>query len=1267
MTLTTALTTDTLVDIFHLAATRDPAAIALETDVERFTYQELDRAAAMLADRLGDLGLGRGDRVGVDIPSGTADLYVAILGILRSGAAYVPVENESDDQRKQLIWEESQVGAILGAGLDIKVRSGGSWHLGTPQPEDDCWIIFTSGSTGTPKGVATSHRSASAFIHAEQALWTILPKDRVFAGLSVAFDASCEEMWSAWSSGATLVACPRATVRAAADLVEWFHRHHITVVSTVPTLAAFWSSTDLTGVRLLILGGEALSEDLAWRLAEGRELWNTYGPTEATVVTTATRVRPGVPFGIGSPLNGWTVAIINERGEEVRDGEVGELVIGGLGLGRYLDAEMDRIRFAPLPSLGWSRAYRSGDLVARRNDEIVYIGRRDDQIKIGGRRVELGEVDAVLASVPGVRLGASTVKVTPSGSAILVCYIVGEVEHDRVAEQLARRLEAGVPIRIATIEEMPRTHAGKIDRKQLPWPLPEGPFDDDDATAREFNELERTVASAWKQHLGAAALSHSSDFFHLGGSSISAAQLVSELRDSYPSLAVLDVYNYRTLAQFTARLEILGGASPQQDLDTVAPPRGLRPMVAQTLQILGVAIGIAITSLPWITALLAYNQWANVGVRVGWPAIAGIWLFTASAPGRVVILAVLRRVLLFDLRPGIYSRYSWFAVRLLFLQQLFDSLHLGQIAGTPWAARYARYMGVKVGRNVTLYTLPSPTDLLRIGSDVTIESNVILRSWVVEGPFVHLRETSIGDGVQISMGATLTPGVTIGAGSILDVGTLLAENAGTHEHWGGSPGRLLAKLSPEIVPSPTGAIGDISGRLRFGFGLGILALLPILAGLPDLLILRFFGSPYHLNQLVLFSVRTAPLLAITYMCTFALLSILIVRSAARWVTLGTHHKGGGADVALWLTEGVQDLARTILFPLYASMLTKFWLRALGVPVGANTEVSTAIGLNRFTSLGDTCFLADLAAMDNVTRRHDQLEITQVSIGNRTFLGNGAFLLPRTRLGDDCLIGVMSNSPISAPDGSTWLGAPPMELPRQKTEVDPQRTISPPLRLKVGRALTETVRIVAPMTISLLLGDLMFNVMEHLRAPGGVIGFLLLAPLVFLATGILATLITVVAKWTVIGRYRTGEFPLWSFFVWRDEIMNSFQEQLAGQWLLNHALGTPLIALYFRAMGARVGKRLWFESIALTEYDLVTLGDDVVMNHHGCVQTHLVHDRLFRTGPSVLDAGVTVGSESAVLLDTHLGAGSVIGPRSLVLRGERIPARSRWHGVPVVHE
>ena len=303
-------------------------------------------------------------------------------------------------------------------------------------PDDDAWIIFTSGSTGTPKGVAVQHRSAAAFVDAEARIFLhgepLGPQDRVLAGLSVAFDASCEEMWLAWRHGACLVPAPRALVRTGMDLGPWLISHGITVVSTVPTLAALWPAESLENVRLLIFGGEACPPELAERLAvDGREVWNTYGPTEATVVACAAPLGGPGRSGSGCRWTAGTSPSSTPTGVPVAEGEVGR-------------ADHRRRRAWPgtstpprtpkstLPCPAWAghRAYRSGDLVRYEQAGLIFQGRADEQVKLGGRRIELGEIDAALQALPQVAGAAAAVRTTAAGNQILVGYLAPAAGED---------------------------------------------------------------------------------------------------------------------------------------------------------------------------------------------------------------------------------------------------------------------------------------------------------------------------------------------------------------------------------------------------------------------------------------------------------------------------------------------------------------------------------------------------------------------------------------------------------------------------------------------------------------------------------------------------------------------------------------------------------------------------------------------------------------------------------------------------------------------
>ncbi|MFF3147803.1 non-ribosomal peptide synthetase, partial [Streptomyces sp. NPDC057927] len=591
----------TLVDILDATVRAHPDEPALDDGHRVLTYRALAVEVEALRRRLSDVGVGLGDRVGVRVPSGTNELYIAILAVLAAGAAYVPVDAEDPDERAELVFGEAEVRAVVGAGHRLTVNGTSEVPAARPGVEHDAWIIFTSGSTGKPKGVAVSHRSAAAFVDAEAELFLtedpIGPGDRVMAGLSVAFDASCEEMWLAWRYGACLVPVPRSQVRSGADLGPWLVEQEISVVSTVPTLAALWEPEALADVRLLIFGGEACPPELVQRLVtEGREVWNTYGPTEATVVACASLMTGEEPIRIGLPLNGWELAVVDEAGEPVAMGDSGQLVIGGVGLARYLDAEKDAEKYAPLKALGWERAYRSGDLVKAEPEGLIFLGRADEQIKLGGRRIELGEVDTALQALPGVAGAAAAVRTARSGNQLLVGYVVTQEgwDHAAAVEKLRAELPAALVPLLAPVADLPTRTSGKVDRNALPWPL-EGL--ETGGAKEQLYGTEAWLAEQWSEVLGIPVGSGSDDFFAIGGGSLAAAQLTTRLRTRYPSAAVLDIYQQPVLRKLARHLE----KSAQDDGgDRVVAPVPLRAKVAQLFLLIPL---FTLMGLRWTVAL----------------------------------------------------------------------------------------------------------------------------------------------------------------------------------------------------------------------------------------------------------------------------------------------------------------------------------------------------------------------------------------------------------------------------------------------------------------------------------------------------------------------------------------------------------------------------------------------------------------------------------------------------------------------------------------
>jgi amino acid adenylation domain-containing protein len=758
----------TLIDILYEAAARYPDAPAIDDGDVQLTYAELTSDIEESVEWLAARGIGRGDRIGIRMPSGSYALYVAILATLATGAAYVPVDADDPEERAELVFTEADVVAtITEQGLVRGPGSSRGWRATAPLGRDDAWIIFTSGSTGTPKGVAVTHNSAAAFVDAEARMFLqdnpIGPGDRVLAGLSVAFDASCEEMWLAWRHGACLVPAPRSLVRSGMDLGPWLVSRDITVVSTVPTLAALWPAEALEAVRLLIFGGEACPPELAERLAvDGREVWNTYGPTEATVVACAARLSDAAPVSIGLPLAGWDLAVVDKNSVPVAAGEVGELVIGGVGLARYLDPDKDAEKYAPMPTLGWARAYRSGDLVRLESDGLYFVGRADDQVKVGGRRIELGEVDAALVHLPGVSGGAAAVRRTASGTPLLVGYIASadpSFDLGKARATLAEALPAALVPRLVLVDELPTRTSGKVDRDALPWPPP-------GETAGEEPDLGGTMgwlAGLWRDVLAAPIDGPEADFHALGGGSLSAAQLIAAIRQRYPQVTVADLYDHPRLGSLAGYLDELN--PPPAVTPRVVKPT---PRLTQATQVVLSLPLATLTGLQWVVWLALVNNvvaqlhpmpWL---VTVNWWWIAVGFVVFITPLGRMSIAAFGARVLLGGLEPGTYRRGGPVHLRVWVAERLADASGAENLAGAPWLVYYARMLGNKVGKGVDLHSAPPVTGWLTLGHRCSIEPEVDLSGHWIDGDHFHVGRITVGNDATIGARTTLLPGAVVG-------------------------------------------------------------------------------------------------------------------------------------------------------------------------------------------------------------------------------------------------------------------------------------------------------------------------------------------------------------------------------------------------------------------------------------------------------------------------------------------------------------------------
>ncbi|NYI04685.1 non-ribosomal peptide synthetase [Allostreptomyces psammosilenae] len=576
-------------------AARTPEATALVAGRTTLTHAELDARANRLARLLVAHGAGPERRVALVLPR-TADTLVAMLAVLKTGAAYVPVDRGHPAARVAMLLEDTRPALTLsvsGTPLppaadhpgtrvllldDPAVREAVAAAPAHPVTDADrtapllprhaAYVIHTSGSTGRPKGVVVEHRSLTGYLRQAVADYGMRPDDRVLASHSLAFDASLLQIFTALATGATVVLAGDDERQDADAVQRLLARHRVTVAHLTPALLPLLRPDELPDLRLVSSGGMRLTADQVDRWAgAGRAFWNAYGPTEATVDATRRRCLPspeGTDPPIGPPIPGTRAYVLDAGLNPLPPGATGELYLAGPGLARgYHDRPgATALRFLPDPyGPPGSRMYRTGDLARWTPDgELAYAGRTDDQVKLRGHRIEPGEVQAALVRCAGVRQAAVVVRDHPRVGPCLVGYLVPEpgteLDRARVRREVARVLpEHMVPAFLQTLDRLPVAPGGKTDLRALPAPdfAADAPPGRAPATATET-----ALCALFGDVLGRRDVGADDSFFALGGHSLLATQLLGRVRGVLgKELSIRAVYEHPTPAGLAAHLDTL--------------------------------------------------------------------------------------------------------------------------------------------------------------------------------------------------------------------------------------------------------------------------------------------------------------------------------------------------------------------------------------------------------------------------------------------------------------------------------------------------------------------------------------------------------------------------------------------------------------------------------------------------------------------------------------------------------------------------------------
>ncbi|WP_009953548.1 non-ribosomal peptide synthetase, partial [Mycobacterium intracellulare] len=529
-----------------------------------WTYRELDEAANRLAHLLAGFGVGPGERVAL-LFGRSADAIVAILAVLKSGAAYLPIDPGLPAERIGFMLSDAAPMAAISTGelaarlrghhvvvLDVNdpaIDAQPATALPAPDADDIAYLIYTSGTAGVPKGVAVSHRNVAQLLAAQD---LGLPREGVWSQWhSLAFDVSVWEIFGALLHGGRLVVIPDSAVRSPRDFHALLVHERVSVISQTPSAAGVLSPEGLESATLVV-AGEACPTELVDAWAPGRAMINAYGPTEATVYAAVSApLKAGsnvVP--IGSPVPGAGLFVLDESLRPVPQGVVGELYVAGAGVacGYWKRSGLTASRFVACPfGAPGSRMYRTGDLVCWGSDgQLQYLGRADDQVKVRGYRIELGEVRSALAALDGVDQAVVIAREDRPGDKRLVGYVTGAADPAQLRARLGDRLPAYmVPAAVVALDALPLTPNGKLDARALPSPE----YTDADRYRAPQTPVEETLAGIYAQVLGVERVGADDSFFDLGGDSISSMQVVTRARAAGLAVRTRDIFTEQTVAR----------------------------------------------------------------------------------------------------------------------------------------------------------------------------------------------------------------------------------------------------------------------------------------------------------------------------------------------------------------------------------------------------------------------------------------------------------------------------------------------------------------------------------------------------------------------------------------------------------------------------------------------------------------------------------------------------------------------------------------------
>jgi non-ribosomal peptide synthetase-like protein len=1304
-----------LSDVLEEACRRHAERIAVSVESADISYRELNARANQMARLFVRRGVRPGDRVAVLLDRGV-DAYVALFALLKAGAAYVPLDANHPADRIRFIL--SDAGATLAVthlrladrfadgdmptlvldGLRGEAAELDDGPLAAPAPDADalCYILYTSGTTGRPKGVAIAHPSICNFVRVAAERYGFGPGDRVYQGMSIAFDFSIEEIWVPLVAGATLLPNTAATSLFGEELADYLESRAVTCFCCVPTLLAS-IERELPKLRAFLIGGEACPPALVKRWSRpGRTLLNSYGPTETTVTASLGVMTPERPVTIGRPLPTYSIVILDAKQDRAVDlGEAGEIGIAGLGVAEgYLNRpELTQAKFIgdflALPNNPSGRIYRTGDLGRINEDgEIEYLGRIDTQIKLRGYRIELTEIESVLLEIPEIAQAvAATFEPEPGAQELVAYYAVkhGSPAPDRgaIVSLMRSRLPGYMtPAYLEQLPFIPTLVSNKADRAQLPAPKSARLRFSDSHVAPE-TPTERTLCRALADTLGLDEVSIDGDLFNdYGAHSLLMARFCARVRQLEPSLqvAMRDVYANATVRRLARALDAARPATlePEEALPDCRPSNFAYYACGAAQMMVYVAFGAlsvaaALAALDWFYDAVD-SPFALYGRAF---AAAVVWFFGHNG------LAVAAKWLLIGrARTASIPLWSFAYFRFWTAKLIVRSAPANAFVGTPIYNTYLRLLGARIGRNAVIASGATPVtaDLFRVGDDAVVSRSAVMPGYSAFGNRIHTGKIRIGRNAYVGEQTVLDIGVSIGDFGQLGHASSLQNGqripAGKRYH--GSPAEETTtnfRLMDETSITPMRRWLFAATRLAFVIAIAtalieaaVIYALAALAASEDFVASSPWDAALSLAPtaagaaFVLYLIALAGGLALIY--ALPRLANLFLVEGRVYPLYGFHHG---------MHEIVELFGNSSFFNLLFgdSVFIEPYLRFVGWKLGLGDQTGSNFGSEQgqdnpfLCSVGANTVASDSLWLGNLAMSSHAFRLGACRVGENNFLGTAVYVPPGARTGDNVLFATKVMAPIDGPvrENVGLLGSPAFEIPRAASrDLDMLAAIGSEERAR--RLRRKTLLNVASMAA--LLASRWFFVFLAIYVFGwtaevfGATNVLAMTAAAGVVVALLALGLILIERASIgFGRLKPAIATVYDPIFWRVER----HWKLSDNPLSTAFAGTPMRNLMSRLLGVRVGRKVFDDGCTLSERTLVEIGDGANLNEHSIIQSHSLEEGVFKSDMVRIGAGASVGAGALVHYGVTMGEGTRLDADAFLMKGEVTPPGSRWRGNP----